>query len=222
MDPLKDQTYFLANLSAKQLRRSMFPVGSLLKSQVRALANSERLGEVADKPESMGICFIGKRKNFESFLDQYIEPAPGLIVSKEDGEVLGDHSGIHHFTIGKRVKIAPERFQSADGLFVCSLDAATNTVFVCRGSSNPLLFARTFEIEKVKWISGNEPHGQINFRCQRTHPTLQCEVQPLTSDRMLVKPRNPVRAAAPGQNCVFYDGLTCLGNGEITRVVSTL
>ncbi|KAK0397998.1 hypothetical protein QR680_002379 [Steinernema hermaphroditum] len=130
-DPLKDQTYFLSNLSGKQLRRSMFPVGSLLKSEVRKIADSESLlSEVAHKPESMGICFIGKRKNFESFLDQYIEPVRGPIVDKETGVTIGEHSGIHHFTIGKRVKIAPEQYQSADGLFVCSLDAETNSVFV--------------------------------------------------------------------------------------------
>ncbi|KAK0421038.1 hypothetical protein QR680_015036 [Steinernema hermaphroditum] len=131
VDPLKDQTYFLSNLSGKQLRRSMFPVGSLLKSQVRKIADSESvLSDVARKPESMGICFIGKRKNFESFMDQYIEPSRGPIVDRETGGVIGEHSGIHHFTIGKRVKIAPEQFQSADGLFVCSIDAGTNTVFV--------------------------------------------------------------------------------------------
>ncbi|KAK0397996.1 hypothetical protein QR680_002379 [Steinernema hermaphroditum] len=210
-------------LEPLKLRRSMFPVGSLLKSEVRKIADSESLlSEVAHKPESMGICFIGKRKNFESFLDQYIEPVRGPIVDKETGVTIGEHSGIHHFTIGKRVKIAPEQYQSADGLFVCSLDAETNSVFVCRGSANPLLYARTFELEKVNWISGQSSARKLNFRCQRTHPTLQCEIETVSSDRMLVKPRHPIRAAAPGQTCVFYDSDICLGSGQIHRIVSTL
>ncbi|VDN22518.1 unnamed protein product [Gongylonema pulchrum] len=165
VDPLKDQTYFLSTLSQTQLRRSMFPVGSLTKLQVRQIASDAGLLEVANKPESMGICFIGKRKNFDSFIDQ------------------------------------------------------------CQGSYHPALFAREFVVEEPAWISEcpiSNDTVKTEFRCQRTHPALFCDVGRLQRGLLRVKPRNPVRAAAPGQMCVFYNENECLGGGEIQHVVSTL
>ncbi|TMS37594.1 hypothetical protein L596_004493 [Steinernema carpocapsae] len=223
VDPLKDQTYFLSGLKSEQLQRSMFPVGSLLKTQVRTIAENERcLSTVAKKAESMGICFVGKRKNFESFLDQYIEPKPGVIMDKRSGIIVSDHKGLHHFTLGKRVRVKPEVCQSPDGLFVCELDPESNTVYVCRGSANPLLYACSFIIEGINWISGTVSKRTLSFRLQRTHPVLPCEVIHLSEGKSRVIPLYPIRAAAPGQTCVFYENDICLGGGQIVEVSETL
>lgn len=144
-DPIKDQTFFLSTLNQSQLRRSMFPVGSLTKQQVRQIAVDVGLAEVADKPDSMGICFIGKKKHFDSFIDQYIEPVIGLAKDIDTGKVLFEHKGIHHYTIGKRIRMAPDSCQSSVGLFAAAVDDKTQTLWVVRVS----LF---FLVQKVKFL----------------------------------------------------------------------
>ncbi|VDM95011.1 unnamed protein product [Thelazia callipaeda] len=225
VDPIKDQTFFLSSLTQYQLKRSMFPIGSFTKKQIRQIANSIGLTEIAQKPESMGICFIGRRK-FDSFIDQYIEPVIGLAKNIDTGKILFEHSGIHHYTIGKRIRKVPNVCQSAVGLFVAGLDDKTQTLWVCQGSHHPALFAREFIVDEPIWISdcpmNNTDIVKIQFRCQRTHPPLVCKLVRIGESLLKVKPQNPIRAAAPGQVCVFYDGKKCLGGGEIQRVVKTL
>lgn len=225
-DPLKDQTYFLSTLTQKQLRRSMFPVGSMTKPQVRQLAAGANLTEVLNKPESMGICFIGKRKSFDSFLDQYIEPVSGLIRNVDTGRVIGEHSGIHHFTLGKRIRLPPEVIQSPLGFFVASTDFASQTVWACEGSLHPLLFATEFVVSEPEWIAESplmkSESVLVDFRCQRTHPAFECVLSRLENGFLKVVPKNPIRAAAPGQTCVFYLSDECLGSGRIENVITTL
>ncbi|MFH4981275.1 hypothetical protein AB6A40_007984 [Gnathostoma spinigerum] len=226
VDPIKDQTYFLSTLSQKQLKKTMFPLGGFMKPTVRKIAVEEGLKEVADKAESMGVCFIGKRKSFDHFIDEYLPPSRGPIRHIDTGATLSEHSGIHHFTIGKRVRIRAELFQSAVGIFVSSLDPVTQTVWVCEGSSHPSLFAREFVVSEPHWIADSPLSGSdfacVGFQCQRNHPAYKCVISRYSEEHLLVKPSNPVRAAAPGQVCAFYDGDECLGSGEIQRVLSTL
>ncbi|KAE9551772.1 hypothetical protein FO519_005009 [Halicephalobus sp. NKZ332] len=215
-DPVKDQTYFLAGIPEPSLRNTMFPVGSLLKSEVQKIAADIGLGFLLEKKESMGICFVGKRKSFPEFLNEYIEPTPGPIVLVQSGRVIGEHSGIHNYTLGKRVAVPIGNYQSHDGLFVSKLDYENRTLYVCEGSFHPSLFARSFEIEEPNWIT--EPVGtEMSFVLQRNQPLLQAQYK----DR-LVTPRRPVRSAATGQMCVFYQGDVCLGGGEIRSIRSTL
>ncbi|CAJ0587773.1 unnamed protein product, partial [Mesorhabditis spiculigera] len=96
----------------------------------------------------MGICFVGKRKNFEEFMDQYIEPQPGPLVTI-DGKFLAEHQGVHHFTLGKRIHLKGDHL----GYFVADIQPATNTVVVCSGSHHPLLYADEFLIKLPAWIS---------------------------------------------------------------------
>ncbi|KAL3981701.1 tRNA methyl transferase family protein [Acanthocheilonema viteae] len=226
VDPIKDQTFFLSTLTQSQLRRSMFPVGSLTKQQVRQIAVDIGMAEIAEKPESMGLCFIGKRKRFDAFIDQYIEPVVGPVKDIDTGKVVFEHKGIHHYTIGKRITMVPDHCQSAVGLFVAGLDGKTQTVWVCQGSHHPALFACEFVVEEPLWISecpiNDTGTIKTEFRCQRTHPALLCEVTRLEKGLLKVKPYNPIRAAAPGQFCVFYNDNECLGGGEIQYVVTTL
>uniref|UniRef100_A0A1I8EIJ9 tRNA-5-taurinomethyluridine 2-sulfurtransferase n=1 Tax=Wuchereria bancrofti TaxID=6293 RepID=A0A1I8EIJ9_WUCBA len=226
VDPIKDQTFFLSTLTQSQLRRSMFPVGSLTKQQVRQTAIDVGMAEIAEKPESMGLCFIGKRKRFDAFISQYIEPVIGPAKDIDTGKVIFEHKGIHHYTIGKRITMVPDHCQSAVGLFAAGLDDKTQTLWVCQGSHHPALFAREFVVEEPVWISecpfGDAGVVKMEFRCQRTHPALLCELTRLEKGLLKVKPYNPIRAAAPGQICVFYNDSECLGGGEIQYVVTTL
>ncbi|EYC43234.1 hypothetical protein Y032_0499g2563 [Ancylostoma ceylanicum] len=238
VDTLKDQTYFLCSLRQEQLRRAMFPVGSLTKTKVRQIARDQGFDDIADKPESMGICFVGKRKNFEGFIDQaslrynlctyificgfqYIEPRRGEIITL-DGKHLGQHEGLHHFTLGKRIPIQGCHV----GYFVAKLDAGSNTVYVCEGSYHPCLYATDFCVSEPHWIERNPlldvNEATLECRIQRTHPPVACRVTRINGKLLSVQPRLPFRAVADGQMCVFYDGKECLGGGEVQRIISTL
>uniref|UniRef100_A0AC34G2E3 tRNA-5-taurinomethyluridine 2-sulfurtransferase n=1 Tax=Panagrolaimus sp. ES5 TaxID=591445 RepID=A0AC34G2E3_9BILA len=256
-DSIKDQTYFLANVSGEKLGNTMFPVGSLLKSQVQKIAAQEGLNFLLKKKESMGICFVGKRKSFPEFLTKYIEPQNGEIILASSGKIIGKHSGVFNFTLGKRISVSSENYlshdglfvskidpinqrlfvhsgvfnftlgkrisvssenyQSHDGLFVSKIDPINQRLFVCEGSQHPSLFARSFQISSPFWIS--EPRKEkLEFALQRNQPLLECK---LTNNNLVI-PNRPVRAAALGQMCVFYDGEICLGGGEIDKIISTL
>ncbi|KAH7726288.1 tRNA methyl transferase [Aphelenchoides avenae] len=221
-DPLKDQTFFLSTLTQEQLKRAMFPVGSMLKPQIRELAKKNELLSVAEKPESMGICFVGKKRNFDEFLSKYIDPVEGPIVDIDSGKTIGSHRGIHNYTLGKRLSVA--QFHTNEGIFVSRLDYVSQTVHVCFGSHHPSLYARKFVTKRPHWIRRIPERLNLEFRIQRTHPSLPCETRVAEDDpdKLIVIPRLPVRAAAPGQTCAFYDGEECLGSAEIDRVLETL
>ncbi|VDK45671.1 unnamed protein product [Anisakis simplex] len=205
VDPLKDQTYFLSTLTQDQLKRSIFPIGSLTKPQIKQIAIDAQLNEVINKRE-------------------YIEPTKGFIRNVHNGDVIAEHNGVHHFTLGKRVRLSPKLIQTAFGFFVASLDYQTQTVWVCEGSLNAALFATKFIISEPHWIAESllMHCGEIEFRCQRSHPPFQCTVTRLNDGSVQVTPRNPIRAAASGQSCVFYRNDECLGSGQIERVTATL
>uniref|UniRef100_A0A0K0CVK6 tRNA-5-taurinomethyluridine 2-sulfurtransferase n=1 Tax=Angiostrongylus cantonensis TaxID=6313 RepID=A0A0K0CVK6_ANGCA len=143
-DPLKDQTPFLCTLQQKQLRRALFPIGSLTKTQVRHIAREQGLGSIADKPESMGICFVGKRRNFDSFIDQYIEPRPGKIITLEE-KFIGHHNGVHHFTLGKRIGVHGCHL----GYFVAHIDVEKDTIYAVRPSILQAFFF-TFMVPRIR------------------------------------------------------------------------
>ncbi|CAL2040436.1 unnamed protein product [Caenorhabditis brenneri] len=225
-DPLKDQTFFLCTVTQEQLRRAMFPLGSLYKSDVKRIAEEQGFHSVVHKPESMGICFIGKKKRFSEFLDEYIEPKPGRIVLK-DGRIIGNHHGIHQFTIGKRINGKYLEERSHFGFFVSDINPENGDVVACEGSHHPHLYATKFLIEQPNWIPISNPlksypSSEILCRIQRTHPPVPCILEKC-EDNISVVPRLPLRATAPGQMCVFYTTKNeCLGGGEIIKIQDTL
>ncbi|CAD6197501.1 unnamed protein product [Caenorhabditis auriculariae] len=223
-DPLKDQTYFLCTVQQEQLRRTMFPVGSMMKSQIRQIAFEEGLTNVAKKAESMGICFVGRKNKFDQFIDEYIEQRPGSVTDL-NGVVIGEHDGIHHFTMGKRVHGRYLRTKSHLGFFVVKVEAETNRVITCEGSHHSSLYATEFSINIPDWISKKAPTGvseEIACRIQRAHPAVPCRIFEFGENRLKVVPKIPLRATAPGQMCVFYRGRQCLGGGEVVSIEKTL
>ncbi|MBI2485202.1 tRNA 2-thiouridine(34) synthase MnmA [Candidatus Uhrbacteria bacterium] len=223
-DQSKDQTYFLWAMPKEVLPRVMFPVGDLLKSEVREIARKHRLS-VAEKKDSMGICFVGE-VDIKEFLKERIKLSPGLIKST-DGRVVGEHEGLAFYTIGQR-----EGIGSVGGgtpWYVVRKETVTNTLVV--GSEvDPELYSRELTAGQCNWLTprGSDPvRGLTPFSCfarvRYRQPLEPCHVsgagvRPRTgSDPSSVQFENPIRAITPGQSIVFYteDG-TVLGGGIIS------
>ncbi|XP_062617718.1 mitochondrial tRNA-specific 2-thiouridylase 1-like isoform X1 [Saccostrea cucullata] len=218
VDSWKDQTYFLSQIPQKALQRALFPLGGLLKSEVKQIASEIGLQKIARKKESMGICFVGKRK-FPSFIGEYIEPKPGNIINVETGEVVGTHHGIHHYTLGQKlIHVNHGRFGKC---FIVDKDRITQDVIIAPGTNHPALFNQEFYTTLPYWIH-QEPDGfsegrscVLECRFQRTYVPVTCIVTRCDKDQVRVTLNEPMRAITPGQYAVFYHGEECLGSGVI-------
>lgn len=126
-DNVKDQTFFLCQVNQEPLRKTMFPLGELNKSLVKKIAVENGLEKISMKKESMGICFIGSRK-FQEFIDEYIPRKPGKFVDIDTGEIVGEHMGIHQWTLGQRCNIGGK----SKAYFTAKKDVATNKIYVVR------------------------------------------------------------------------------------------
>jgi len=221
VDENKDQSYFLHTMTQEQLSRTMFPIGHLKKSEVRALAREGGL-PVAEKKDSQGICFIGQ-VDLSEFLERVIPPRKGPIVTT-DGRVVGVHHGIAPFTIGQRHGLG---IGDATPHFVVEKDRARNTLVVARGERPDELYSDSLGAAEAHWISGQAP--QFPLKCEARiryrQPLEKCVVQVLGSggagelgsgEELRVVFERPQRAVAPGQFVVFYDGDVCLGGAVIT------
>jgi tRNA-specific 2-thiouridylase len=214
-DDSKDQSYFLWGLSQQQLSRSEFPLGELTKEEVRALARRVNL-PVAEKPESMELCFV-PNGNYVQFIQAYsrergvpLENGEGEIVT-EDGGVIGRHSGVHQFTIGQRKGLG---FAAGKPLYVLSIDPKNNRVVV---GDDAALRTSVCEIENVNWISSEIPNAPLRaaVKIRHKHEAAAATVEALESTRALVTFDAPQRAITPGQGAVFYSGDVVLGGGWI-------
>jgi tRNA-specific 2-thiouridylase len=218
-DPNKDQSYFLCALGQDQLSRIKFPLGDLVKREVRELA--ARAGLVtANKKDSTGICFIGER-DFKEFLSTYLPAKSGKIMTY-DGEVLGQHDGLMYYTIGQRKGLGLGGRGSGAPWFVAGKDLEKNILYVVQGEDDPALYSKALRACQVNWIS-EKPSLDI-FDCTAKFRYRQPD-QPVTvylnSDNSCsVKFHQPQRAITPGQFVVFYDREVCLGGGVIERTVN--
>ncbi|WP_461198778.1 tRNA 2-thiouridine(34) synthase MnmA [Enterococcus sp. N249-2] len=215
VDNNKDQTYFLSQLSQAQLSKTMFPLGGMEKSEVRAIA--ERAGlATAKKKDSTGVCFIGE-KNFKQFLSNYLPAKKGNMVTL-DGEVKGQHDGLMYYTIGQRQGLGiGGGGATQEPWFVVGKDLATNTLYVGQGFHHPALYADRLEASQIHFTTA-ENRG-TTFKCTAKFRYRQQDV-PVTvhlldGDRAEVVFDEPVRAITPGQAVVFYDDMECLGGGLI-------
>ncbi len=214
-DNSKDQSYFLWGLTQEQLSRSEFPLGELSKEEVRALARRVNL-PVAEKPESMELCFV-PNGNYVQFIHAYageraipLNLTDGEIVN-ESGEVLGRHNGVHNFTIGQRKGLG---FAAGKPLYVLSIDPEANRVVV--GEDGALRMA-SFEVEHVNWVSIGAPARPIRaqVKIRHKHEPAAATVEALADSRARVRFYSPQRAVTPGQAAVFYDADLVLGGGWI-------
>lgn len=216
VDLSKDQSYFLYDLTQELLAHSVFPLGEMLKTETRRIAAEFKL-KTADKPESQDLCLIEKHGSMQAFLDNYISQQTGDIVDRE-GNVLGQHTGIHHYTIGQRKGLG---IAAAQPLYVIGLDVARNRVIVGDrdSASDP-----TCTVQRVNWVSISEPTGPIRAEVQvryRTRP-VAVTVIPLEGDRVKLVFDEPQFGITPGQAAVWYDGDIVLGGGIIEPLEANL
>jgi tRNA-uridine 2-sulfurtransferase len=216
VDRAKDQTYFLFGLTQPQLARTRFPLGEYTKPQVRELARELGI-PVAEKHDSQEICFV-PNGDYAQFIDAYfreqgigIEPVRGAIVDRE-GRVLGEHGGVHHFTVGQRKGIG---VASREPLYVIATEPASQKVIV--GANDQLLRAKLIARD-VNWISSaplTEPR-RAEVKIRNKHQPASATLIPLADHtRVGVHFDEPQRAVTPGQAAVFYDGDLVLGGGWI-------
>ncbi|MBQ2095491.1 MAG: tRNA 2-thiouridine(34) synthase MnmA, partial [Firmicutes bacterium] len=211
LDPTKDQSYVLHCLTQKQLAHILFPLGSLTKPDVRAIA--QRNGFLnANKPDSQDICFVpdGDYAKVVQAYGSGMGTEPGAFVDP-DGKVIGTHQGIIHYTIGQRKGLGNTWGRP---VFVVAIDPAANTVTL--GDSADL-FHREVNVAEFNWIAGKAPEGEI--RCTAKLRYRQAEqpaaARPESSGRVTLIFDEPQRAPTPGQYAVLYDGDVVLGGGRI-------
>jgi tRNA-specific 2-thiouridylase len=211
-DDNKDQTYFLYRVDKAALDKTLFPLGSLTKPQVRQLAKKLNL-VTADKKDSMGICFVGK-VGIKDFLKQYIDELPGAIINRQ-GEEIGRHDGAIFYTIGQR-----HGLDVGGGLpyYVTSKDMKKNEVYVTTDLQDEKLWSREIKLTSSHWISG-QPKDTQKLMVRTRHRAKLIPVKKLrqVSDlEWLADLGEEVRALTPGQSAVFYSGEECLGGGIVT------
>lgn len=215
LDPNKDQSYFLHRLSQKVLQKTLFPIGHLHKTRVRQLASHFQL-PTSNKPDSQGICFVGKL-DFHEFLRKRIKPKPGDIVTPE-GEIVGRHDGLDAYTIGQRQGLKVSREQRA--WYVAGKDFKKNRLIVVPSREHPLLYHKEAIITDISWTSESsklQAHSsqllQVAIRYRQKPESARLYLLPSTFYRLVFA--HPVWALAPGQSAVFYRGQECLGGGFI-------
>lgn len=215
LDTNKDQSYFLHALGQQQLAATVFPLGDMLKPEVRRLAREANLPTHAKK-DSTGICFIGER-DIRDFLGRYI-PARAGEIQTPDGHCIGEHQGCWYYTLGQRggLGIGGRRDSSGEPWYVVGKDVPRNIIFAVQGQASEWLQSRSLVASQLTWIAGIPPAG--TFRCTamiryRQEPQA-CMVE-LDGNEARVSFDEMQRAVSPGQSVVFYQGNICLGGGII-------
>lgn len=222
-DLSKDQSYFLHAVSADALGATVFPLGELLKSEVRDLARDNNLS-VHDKKDSTGICFIGERP-FREFLATFLPADPGPIRTP-DGRQVGEHHGLMYYTLGQRQGLGIGGLQDAVDApwYVVMKDIAENSLVVVQGD-HPLRYSMALEARHVSWING--PPEQLaagdSYRCTAKIRYRQedqaCTVR-MHGDIISVTFETRQAAVSPGQYAVFYAEDRCLGGAVIDHAIS--
>jgi len=209
VDPDKDQTYFLYKVGEEQLARTMFPIGEYTKKEVRELAKKFNLPNF-DKKDSQGICFIGK-VDVTEFLKEYIPPKKGPVVTTK-GEKIGEHEGVHYYTIGQRKGIG---IGGGMPYYVVDKNMKTNTLVVGPKYAKELL-ANEAIVQDVSWIGGKPKlPGKYEASIRYRQEPQEVEVKEKPDGSLLLNFKNPQRAITSGQSAVIYDKDVVLGGGVI-------
>lgn len=215
VDNNKDQSYFLSQLTRKQLDQTLFPLGHLEKTEVRAIAQKLNLA-TAKKKDSTGICFIGER-NFTDFLQNYLPAQPGKMMTL-DGKEVGDHIGLMYYTIGQRKGLGIGG--AGDAWFVMGKNVADNILIVGQGFEHDYVYANEAIVTDVNWISSHKFEGTYSCTAKFRYRQKDVPVELEWIDDMTLKVKclESTRAITPGQAAVFYDGEVCLGGGFVSEV----
>ncbi len=214
-DSCKDQTYFLFGLTQEQLSRTLFPLGEMTKPEVRELAHQHGLA-LAEKPDSQEICFV-PGGDYKRFIDAYLaeegatlpDTAGELVTTS--GEVIGEHGGIHNFTVGQRKGLG---IATGSPLYVLQIKGDSRQVVVGAGED---LYSQTLRAHRVNLIAVDELHEpmRVAVKIRHRHEAAPALLEKTGADEVLVTFDHPQRAITPGQAAVFYDGDVVMGGGWI-------
>ncbi|VFP82255.1 tRNA 2-thiouridine(34) synthase MnmA [Candidatus Erwinia haradaeae] len=218
VDSKKDQSYFLYTLGHKEIKRSLFPLGDLYKFEVRKIA--KELGLItAEKKDSTGICFIGKR-NFSRFLSRYLPEQPGIIISV-DGDKIGEHQGLMYYTLGQRkgLGIGGKKLSNNYPWYVVDKDISKNILVVAQGHSHPHLMSVGLIARKLSWVNRNLLTTQLScvVKTRYHQKDIPCILTLLNNDCIIAHFQYPVSSVTPGQSGVFYLNDVCIGGGIIEQ-----
>jgi tRNA-specific 2-thiouridylase len=227
-DAGKDQTYFLYTLNQEQLKHVLFPLGDLVKDEVRTIAEKNQFINHAKK-DSTGICFIGERK-FKQFLGEYLLVKPGEIIEVDSGTVIGKHDGVMFYTLGQRQGLGIGGMKGAkeSPWYVAGKDIKHNQLLVSQDPDHPMLLTDNLRCNQVHWISGRAPQlpltckAKIRYRQEDQDCVIEttnaANIGDSGNDNGVscdVKFAKPQWAITPGQAVVFYREDECLGGGVI-------
>lgn len=219
-DVSKDQSYFLAAVTGQALKKTLFPLGEMLKGDVRQLAKEAGLPNW-DRPDSTGICFIGEKKMIK-FLSKYIKPNPGNIVLP-DGSTVGQHSGLQFYTIGQRhgfgaqldQKKISELIGAGKPMFITEKNVEKNLLVIAPAEQKDTIEQKEFTVTEAHWIryACSFPWtGMAKFRYRQADVPVTLLPE---GKKIRVICHEPQRAITPGQYAVFYHGDECVGSAVI-------
>ena len=221
-DPVKDQTDFLAQIYDWQLAKALFPIGHMMKDEVRQIAEREHLAP-AHRRDSQGICFLGKI-DYNDYLRRYLGEMKGDVVELETGKLIGHHQGHWFHTIGQRKGLG----LGGGPWFVVKKDIQQNIIYVSHGYDPATAYQQHFPIRDFHSINGQLPidhtKGQtpcvadVTIKIRHTPEFLPARLELINDGQYMVHAAEPIHGVAPGQFCVVYDERhhRCYGSGEIT------
>jgi len=218
VDNNKDQSYFLALMQSDQVARAQFPVGNLAKPELRKIAEKAGLPN-ANKKDSQGICFIGNIK-MKDFLREYVPDKPGPIIRADDDKTLGQHQGLHYFTIGQRKGIGIPSNTDNKNYVVVGKDSERNALLISfEDPKAPGLYSPSCQVSNLSFIGDPIDIGcHIEARTRYRDPRVGIQFFPTGDGKAEIEFDKPERALALGQVMALYDGERLLGGGIYTRI----
>jgi tRNA-specific 2-thiouridylase len=225
VDEQKDQSYYLFGLSQEQLKHTLMPLGDLRKIQVRKLAQELGLLRVSQKPDSQEICFVGS-EGYAKFIESKVGPSvfiPGTFLFP-NGEVAGEHQGVHHFTLGQRkgfpmeVTRAAQKLGYRGDLYVSAINLQTGVVSLGEDKS---LFKHSFLAQDFNWMAGGDftQDMRVTARIRSRHEGAAASARLYAGNKVLIRFDEAQRAITPGQAVVLYKGDMIVGGGWIEKVL---
>jgi tRNA-specific 2-thiouridylase len=216
IDSAKDQSYVLYTMTQDQLEHTLMPLGPLTKKRVRQIARDLEL-PVAEKSESQEICFIPDN-DYSKFVEEYMPQVSkaGPVMDRK-GNVLGEHSGIAHYTVGQRRGLG---IPAKAPFYVIAIDLKRNAVIV---GSKDEIYSDALVATDLNWIASEKPEQPVavEAKIRYLHKGAKASVIPLSDGRVRVEFEQPQMAITPGQAVVFYQGEMVVGGGTIEETAST-
>lgn len=212
VDPVKDQTDFLAQITYEQLLHLMFPIGNLPKGEVRRIAQEVHMPN-AYRKDSQGICFLGQI-NYNDYIRRYLGDLPGDVIELETGKRIGEHKGLWYHTIGQRKGLG----FGGGPWFVIKKDVEKNILYVSHGYDPQTAYKQEFPLHDFHFLTREVPMSRVTFKIRHTPEYHPATIEKLEDGRWMIHSDEAIHGVAPGQFCVVYDENhhRCYGSGEIT------